>query len=392
MGGTNIDWVIHRLNPFVASDAADAAGRKARAHAPKRAKYFAEREVQNNDGSFPFGEGFLYSGTQPQTRSANWLSGHGKPDATGEAGHRGTKHQQQDALGTLRTTVGGKDAAVLVAADGVSASGSLAARASKAAVEVFTRELSRALEHAPTNEARRHAHVEQAMTRAAFVANFEVIRQVLFDFESDGRFDAGDKTALRQRFGVELPVGKLTVAEMQRIAPRLDAAITALDERDRSALTTFAVAVAVDNDLYTFSSGDAVVGLFRPSRPAGKRLIHLTDRDQAVVELYRNDGDFGAHPDLYENVITDSIGDSAVLTGTIRRYPNLLEPGDRVVAASDGLGPRGPGRGLDRKAIETILADNPGPEAARALVKAQIADLEPDEYQDNVGVTVLTID
>ena len=152
------------------------------------------------------------------------------------------------------------------------------------------------------------------------------------------------------------------------------------------------MAVAVDNDLYTFSTGDAVVGLFRPSQPVGRRFIHLTARDQAVVELFCEPGtDFREHADLYENVITASMGDSCVLTGTLRRYPNLLEPGDRVVACSDGIGPRGEERGLTRDEIEAVLEEHPGTNAARALVKGQIADLKRDEYQDNIGVVVLNV-
>ncbi|MFH1809938.1 MAG: protein phosphatase 2C domain-containing protein [Pseudomonadota bacterium] len=383
---------IQRQNPFAASREADRRGRAEKQRDPARTRFFAEREVLERDGSFPFGEGYLYGDAGPSVRDPSWQPGIGTPGTISAAGHRGTKPQQQDAWGSLRLRVGKDDAAVLVVADGVSASGPRAARAAKTAVRVFLRELEQALARVPTNEARRHATVEKAMSHAAFFANFEVVRQVLLDRDGSGRFDSGDRRALRRDTGVDLKAGTLTVAEMRRIAPQLDKVIADEDEAGRSALATFAVAVAVDNDLYTFATGDAVVSLYRPGEIEQQRVIQLTHRDQAVVELYTSGEETRGQADLYENVITDSLGDSAQLAGTLRRYPNLLEPGDRVIAASDGLGPRGPHQGLDRHEIEAALEAAEPEHAARNLVRGQIEDVDADTYQDNIGVVVLTID
>jgi hypothetical protein len=56
------------------------------------------------------------------------------------------------------------------------------------------------------------------------------------------------------------------------------------------------------------------------------------------------------------------------------------------------LGPREPGRGLDRDAIEKILVDNPGADVAEKLVAAQRSGLRRGEYQDNISVSVLTVE
>ena len=85
----------------------------------------------------------------------------------------------------------------------------------------------------------------------------------------------------------------MSVDDVERVAPMIDQAVAVLAQRQITASTTFTVAVAVDNDLYTFNSGDSVVTLFRPTEPAGRRLIHLTERDQAVVELFKS-----GEPDL----------------------------------------------------------------------------------------------
>jgi len=382
--------IIHRRDPFTASDAADDAGRATRTTDAERTAFFAEREVINTDGTFPFGEGFLYSRDNITARAPDWPAGDGKPTSVCAEGHKGSKLEQQDAFVGACLRIGGHDGAVVAVADGVSASGPLAARAARTAVGVFMTRVREELQHVPAHEAKRHPFIEKAIERAAFAANFEVIRQVLFDSKRDGEFDAGDRDRLRG-LGVDLPVGALTVAQMQQLAPRLEAVVKSLEELGVHALTTLAVAVAVDNDLYTFSTGDAVVGLYRSSRPAGRKFIHLTNRDQTVVELFREDADPREHADVYQNEITACLGDTVVLTGTLRRYPNLLEPGDRVVACSDGLGPRD-GGGLDRDAIESTLEAHPGPDAAEALVNGQIADLDPEKYQDNVGVVVLRVE
>jgi serine/threonine protein phosphatase PrpC len=385
--------VIHRENPYVASRRADQLGRAAGTKDPDRAKFFAEREVLNTDGTYPFGEGFLYE-EGPRRRARDWVRGHGKPGDVCAAGHRGTKREQQDAWGAVRLTVGAHDAAALVVADGVSASGELAKRASSTAVDVFLRRLEGELADLPEHRGKRHAFVEHALKRAAFAANFEIVRHVLFDGAGDGRFDAKDKRRLRVEHDVELPTGRLSPVRMRMLAPHLDEPIAALAEDDRHALTTFAVALAIDDDLYTFSSGDAVVSLYRPTEKQGERFVHLTHRDQAVVELlFDEQADLEEHDEVYENVITDSFGDSAHLTGTMRRYPGLLEPGDRVVVSSDGIGPRGDGRGLSRAGVEAAIGGaDEGGRLARALVDAQLADLEDGEYQDNIAVAVLTVE
>src|SRR5690606_20142393 len=97
------------------------------------------------------------------------------------------------------------------------------------------------------------------------VANFEVLRQVLLDKNGDGRFDADDRAAVRAEVGIDVPIEPLTPSRMQMLARRLDAAVMHYDAQGRTALTTFAVALAVDHDLYTLTSGDAVVSLYRPS-------------------------------------------------------------------------------------------------------------------------------
>lgn len=385
--------VIHRADPFSASQKADAQGRAMARAQPERVAYFAGREVMNRDGSFPLGEGFLYEKAQPRARDPGFANGTGLAGEFAVAGHRGSKPQQQDAFNAVRFSVGGKDVTALAVADGVSASGRLAAPASKRAVAVFLERFEKEMARLPDHESKRHAHVEKAMERAAFAANFEVVRLVLLDRAGDGRFDAGDKTALKRLSGTTLPTGRLTLSQMQRLAPQLDQAVEALDEKGRSALATFAVAVTVDNDLYTFSSGDAVVNMFRPSEAEGHRLVQLTHRDQEVVDLFMEGGDaWRSNRGVHENIITDSLGDAGRVSGTLRRYPNLLQPGDRLVVASDGLGPRGGSRGLDRNEIEEVLSAHPGPEAARALVRAQVADMRPDEYQDNIGIAVLDVE
>lgn len=384
--------VIHRRNPFVASREADERSKTALANNPVKRQYFAKREVVKSNGAFPFGEGHLYE-AEPARRDASWMSGVGRPGTTAVAGHRGSKPQQQDAFAAETFTVGGKHAAVVVAADGVSASGPLASAASKRATSVFLERLRAGLKQAPTTEAARHTHVERAMKQAAFAANFEVVRQVLLDFSHDGRFDAKDRARIRNLSGIDLPTRKLADAEMRSLSGALDQAVKVMDPTGKSALTTFAVAVAVDNDLYTYSCGDAVVSLYRPSEPKGQRIVHLTHRDQQVVELFlRGDDAFQNAPDVYENIITKCFGEGGKVAGTLRRYPNLLEPNDRVISSTDGLGPRGPGRGLSRAKMEAVLDAHPGPTAARALVRAQVKDIEPGEYQDNIGIAVLDIE
>lgn len=384
-----ITRIIHRRDPFEASEAADAAGRRAARRAPARTEFFAAREVLDKTGAFPFGEGFLYE-AEPRARDAGWANGQGTPGAITKAGHHGTKPQQQDSFGGVRFSAGGQEVGVAVVADGVSASGELAKPASMTAVRVFLERLQGELKNLPSNERERHGFVEEAIKHASFAANFEVVRQVLLDEKGREGFDARDAAAVKKDHGITVPTGPLTLAEMQRLAPRLDEVVAYKDaEEDKAALTTFAAAIAVGNDLYTFSCGDAVVGLYRPGRDDGKRFVHLTHRDQQVVELFGEGGQAWRGSDVYENVITDSFGGSSVLSGTLRRYPNLLEPGDQVVAASDGLGPRGGGEGADRDDVEDALA---GGGTARALVEKQLERLSRGEYQDNIGVVVLNVD
>ena len=383
--------VIHRSDPYAASRAADAAGRRAAKKDPEQTRYFAAREVLNRDGTFPFGEGFLY---QKPAQTPATRRGLGVPGDLATFGHHGSKREQQDAFGAARFLAGKQSAAALVVADGVSASGPLAKRSSNRATRVFLERVQRELAGAPSAENLRHPFVEKAIEKAAFQANFEVVRQVLLDRKGDGRFDARDRAALERLSDIDLPTGPMTDTQMKRLAPKLDAVVRTLDEQGRSALTTFAAAVVVGDDLYAFSSGDAVVSLHRPSEPKGHRLLNLTHRDQEVVALYAKGGDtWKRHGEVYENVITDAFGDSARLTGTLRRYPNVLRPGDRVVVSSDGLGPRSDrGQGLDRKGMERVLDQNPeAGAAARALVRLQVKGLTPDEYQDNVGVAVLDV-
>lgn len=389
-----VQRIIHRQNPFVASRHADQRARAEARKDPDTVKFFAEREVQNRDGSFPFGEGYLYFDRTPR-RDDGWEPGRGQPHSVGVAGHRGSKREQQDAFGTLHRTVGEHEVAALVVSDGVSASGPLAKKASNRATEVFLERFAAQIEAGlPTDERARHLFVEEAMERAATAANFEVVRQVLLDRSGDGRFDQNDRAWLQRNAGITLTTGRMSPTEMRLVAAQLDDVVERLAEEGREALCTFAVAVSVGNDVYTFSSGDAVVGLYRPDEPEGRRFVHLTHRDQAVVELYkeRHELDLEEYADEYENLITDSFGDSARLSGTLRRFPNLLEPGDRVVVASDGLGPRGGEGGLSREEIETVLEqDGTARQLAKALVSEQVKDLEPGEYQDNIGVAVLTV-
>jgi serine/threonine protein phosphatase PrpC len=387
--------IIHRRNPYEASRDADAEGRRLRLEDPERMAYFAEREVLRDDGTFPFGEGFLYCEEPRRRQHDAWPKGSGGPGQVFVFGHRGTKRQQQDAFGAAGFEVSGHPMAVVGVADGVSASGSLAKRAAQTAMEVFLLQARAELVEVPEHEGPRHAFLERAMTRAVFAANFEVVRQVLFDLRDKGAFEAHNRAHLFNEAGVHMTTDTMTPAEMAAKAPELEQLIGTLAKEDRHALTTFAAALACDNDLYCFTTGDAVVGLYRPKEPAGERYLHLTHRDQMVVELFQRasqEVDLDEHEDVYENLITDSLGDSAVLTGTLRRYPNLLEEGDRVVVHSDGLGPRGGGRGLDRRGVERALErvgpkDNP----AQILVRAQLEDLVPGEYQDNLGVAVLTV-
>jgi serine/threonine protein phosphatase PrpC len=231
-------------------------------------------------------------------------------------------------------------------------------------VEVIAARLRGALAHAPTAELERHAFVDSALESAAFAANLAVIHQVLLAH--------GDRPP---------PV------EMRALAR----AVREHNRRGRNALAAVAAAVVIGDDLYTFTTGDAVVGLFRPSRPAGRAYIHLTNRDQAVVELFCAGTDTQTHGGVYQNQITASLGDSVTLRGTLRRYPDLLEPGDHLVASTDGLGPRSGGGGLDRSRLEAILAAAGDGNVAAALVRGQLADLDGFTYQDNIGVAVVTV-
>jgi hypothetical protein len=384
--------IIHRRDPFVASRAADAAGRRrATRDDGQRTAFFAEREVENPDGSFPFGEGFLY-GDEPRARAADFVTGRGAPGTISEAGHRGTKPVQQDAFGSATLTINGTTVASLAVADGVSMSGRLARPAAQQAVATFLDVLARELEGLPLARQQRHPFVEQAMTRAAFAANFEVVRQVFLDVAGDRGFDGADARRLAAD-GATLPVGALSLAQMQRLAPVLDDVLARRAGQPRNALATFATAVVVGSDLYTFSSGDAVAGLYRPGQKPGQRFMHLTHRDQAVVELWEKaaDGDdaWRTADNVYQNVITDMLGERGTLTGTVRRYPALLQPGDRVVAASDGVGPRDGGEGLDRARLEQVLDDGGD---ADAIVAAQRVGVDGDDYQDNIGVVVLEVE
>ena len=219
-----------------------------------------------------------------------------------------------------------------------------------------------------------------------------MVRQVLLDKHGETGFSEADRRALKETYGIDLPTGALSVRAMERLAPALDPIVVAEDlQHARAALTTFAAAVAIDSDLYTFSCGDAVIGLYRPESVVGRRFVHLTHRDQEVVELYRRGDDAWMNEDVFENVITESFGGSAVLTGTLRRYPNLLEAGDRVVAASDGIGPRGGGEGLRREAVEVVLELSEA-QPAIDLVEAQLLGLDGADYQDNIGVAVLDVE
>lgn len=383
--------VIHRQDPFEASREADAEGKRIHDADPERLAFFVEREVLREDGTFPFGEGFLYRHDRRRRRDDTWPLGGGRPGRVWTAGHRGSKREQQDAYAAQRLSVGAHEVAVLVVADGVSESGDRAKGASHQAVTAFCARLPAELTSIPDDDDERHAVVERALLRSAYASNFEVVRQALL---GDGRYDQRDRASLQQESDVDLPTGHLTHGKMEELAKDLDPVVDALAAADIHAYTTFALALAVDDDVYCFTTGDAVVGLYRPTEPAGERFLHLTHRDQAVVELFRDEeSDLEGHEETYENVITDSFGDSTVLTGTLRRYPHLLTSGDRLLVFSDGLGPRGGGRGLDRQGFEATLERVTRRQSpARALVRAQVHDVESGEYQDNVGVAVLVVE
>ncbi|MEM6531994.1 MAG: protein phosphatase 2C domain-containing protein [Myxococcota bacterium] len=391
--GSRIERIVHPGDPFVASERADREQALASRDDPQRLEYFADREVLAPDGTFPNGEGFLYSEPQPTAPEAGIAPPSGTPGSLALAGHRGTKRVQQDAGGLLELSVGGNSAAILVTADGVSASRGLAHRASQTAVQTFLRQVEVELADPPDDEASRHAFVELALERAAVVANFEVVRQVLLDLDRDGAYTAPDAAQLSGA-GFELPNEPLTVEDMERLAPGLQRAVDYLAAQGVTAQTTFSAAVAVDNDLYTFNSGDSVVSLFRAHSAQGHRMIHLTERDQSVVELFKlADDTYRSYPNVFQNMITDSMGDSATLTGIIRRYPDVLRPGDRVLSSTDGIGPRRDGSaGLDREAVERILATAPSARAAAdELVRRQLDGLDAGEYQDNIAVVVLDV-
>lgn len=383
--------VVHQRNPYVASREADAEGRRIHDVDPARLRFFVEREVLLEDGTFPYGEGFLYRPERRRIRDEAWSFGGGRPGRVFVAGHRGTCRQQQDAFAARRYSSSGREVAVLVVADGVSQSGARAKVAARQAVEAFMERFPDELGGILAEGDERHAQVERALTRAAYASNFEVVRQALF---GDGRYDARDRETLLAAADVDLPTGPLSHAAMRSLAGELAPVVEKLAEEDVHALTTFAVAVSVDDDVYCFTTGDAVIGLYRPTEPAGERFLHLTHRDQAVVELFRDEDpalNLEQHEDTFENIITDSLGGSTKLSGTLRRYEHLLARGDRLLAFSDGLGARG-GGGLDRKGVERALEGlSPRQNPARALVRAQLADLSPGDYQDNIGVALLVV-
>ena len=67
--------LIQRENPYVASRRADTSGRASNGSDPQRAAFFAEREVLNSDGSFPFGEGFRCVGGSIRRMGVSWAQG-----------------------------------------------------------------------------------------------------------------------------------------------------------------------------------------------------------------------------------------------------------------------------------------------------------------------------
>jgi hypothetical protein len=386
-----LEYIIHRQNPYIASRKAELHVRGRGPVGRNRLAYFAERAVLTPDGRYPFGEGYLYFPTERHTRSAEWVPGCGSPQQVGFAGHHGSKAEQQDAFGGDFLDLRGQQIAMVATADGVSASRDMAAPAARCALRVFKEELRNRLQVLAPSLQYRHEGFEWAISQSIYRANFEVIRHVLFDFDGDEYFGYDDSERLYQETGIFIPSGALTIDEMRALAVDMDRAASVFGREHISALTTFAAALAVDSDVYAVSSGDAVVSLYRPTEDQGERLIHLTHRDQQVVELYVSQVDINPWRHVHENIITRSLGSSTDLSATIRRFPGLLEPGDRLMASSDGLGPRRPAGGLDREAMENIIEQNQDATVARDLVEEQLTGLSPGDYQDNISVSLMTV-
>ena len=386
-----LEYIIQRQNPFLASRVADEHSRAENQGTPERLAYFSARSVLTPDGDYPFGEGYLYRPVVRNERSPKWNRGAGRPSRVAFTGHQGTKREQQDAFGGLKLELDGDPIALVAVADGVSASGSRAAPAARCAMGVFQHELRGRLQNLPNGFSDRHEAVEWAIGQSLYRANFEVIRHVLFDFDDDGFFGPKDSEALYADTGVLIPTGPLTTNEMRTLACETEVAVDIFARASISALTTFAAAVAIGTHVYTVSSGDAVISLFRPSEEEGKRLIHLTRRDQQVVEFYTSNIDIRPLQHIHENIITRSIGSSTELSATVRRFADLLEPGDRLMASSDGLGPRRRNGGLDRHAMEWLLDRSDGVEVVEDLVEEQLSGIRPGDYQDNIAVSLMTV-
>ena len=172
---------------------------------------------------------------------------------------------------------------------------------------------------------------------------------------------------------------------LQRAFRELQRAVCEIPSDDGSAGTTTVVAVVWQGRLYWASLGDSRLYLCRNGAPP----VQLTEDDNIATDLARR----AARGEISENE-ANAAADREALTGYLGSpeppQPHIfsdglpLQPGDRIVACSDGLY-----RGLLPDAMAASARCGDAMSAAQNMVELVLRQRLP--HQDNVTAVVLEI-
>ncbi|HVR76068.1 MAG TPA: protein phosphatase 2C domain-containing protein [Planctomycetota bacterium] len=173
--------------------------------------------------------------------------------------------------------------------------------------------------------------------------------------------------------------GDGVLADIEAAVRRADARILEESARDpalRGMATTLTIACGIRSDLFVIHVGDSRCYLFR-----GRKLEQLT-RDQTLVEMLHRQGSLKEaekrkHP--LRNILLNSVGGSDPCN-EVQLHRLDLEPGDRVLLASDGLTDM-----VNDDAICAILAAEPHP---RDACERLVAAANENGGKDNITVIV----